>query len=441
MTPCDLLIEPRWLIPVVPEGVVLEQHALAVADDRIVAIGPAAELRARFTAAEYRQLPEHALMPGLVNAHTHAAMTLLRGIADDQPLMQWLSEHIWPVEAKWMSHEFVRDGAQIAIAEQLRGGVTTMQDMYFFSDAVAASAEAMGMRAVVGGIIIEFPSAWAANADEYFDKAQSLVARYRGSPLIKVALAPHAPYTVSNRSFERVRALAEELDLRVHVHVHETAQEIADSLREHRMRPLQRLQMLGLVNERLSAVHMTQLSPGEIEICALAGISVLHCPESNLKLASGFCPVGALEQAGVNLALGTDGCASNNDLDLLGELKTAALLAKGVANDARALGAARALRMATLGGAHALGLGSEIGSLEVGKLADLTALRFDELDSLPVYHPISQIVYASHRRQVSDVWVGGRARLRDGVLCDIDSAELIAKARMWGERIASGRNA
>jgi 5-methylthioadenosine/S-adenosylhomocysteine deaminase len=435
--PCDLLIVPRWLIPVVPESVVLRDHAIAVRAGKIIALGKAEDLQARFSPQECVVLPEHALMPGLVNAHTHSAMSLLRGIADDLPLMQWLSEHIWPTEAKHISAEFVRDGTRLAIAEQLLGGVTSMQDMYFFSEVVAESAISMGMRATVGAIVIEFPSAYATGPEQYFAKAQQLIERYQGHGLISVSLAPHAPYTVSDASFARIGALSQQHDLRVHCHVHETAGEISDSLQQFAMRPLARLDRLGLVNSRLSAVHMTQLNEAEIRLLADRGVSVLHCPESNLKLASGFCPAHALQQAGVNLALGTDGCASNNDLDLLGELKTAALLAKGVAMDARALNAAQALSMATLGGAKALGLVDRIGSLEVGKLADLVALRFDQFDSLPVFNPISHIVYANHRRQVSDVWVGGKARVRGGGFVDIDSAELCANARAWGERISA----
>ena len=436
LIPCDLLIEPRWLIPVEPEGAIYTEHAIAVLGTLIVAIGPAQELRARYQAVQHLELPEHALMPGLVNSHTHAAMSLMRGLADDLPLMRWLSEHIWPTEAKHISAEFVRDGVRLAIAEQLCGGVTTMQDMYFYSEVVAETAIAMGMRAVVGAIVLEFPSAYAANADEYFAKGLALIKRYQKHSLISVALAPHAPYTVSDASFARIRDLSHQLDVRVHCHIHETAGEVADSVAQFGMRPLARLDQLGLLNARLSAVHMTQLTRDEIQRLSETGVSVLHCPESNLKLASGFCPAQALLDAGVNLALGTDGCASNNDLDLLGELKTAALLAKAVAGDATALNAARALTMATLGGAKALGLADQIGSLTPGKQADLVAIRFDEFDSLPVYNAISQIVYTSHRRQVSDVWVAGQARVRGGILLDVDCKALAANARSWGARIA-----
>ena len=437
---CDLIIQPRWIVPIHPLGV-LSEHAIAIDAGKIIALGPVPEILSRYQARELRVMPEHLLMPGLINAHCHSAMTLMRGLADDLPLMRWLSEHIWPTEAKHISRQFVEDGTRLAMAEQIQNGVTTVQDMYFFSEAVAEVAQAMGMRTVVGAIVIEFPSAYASGADEYLAKARELVQQYRGHALVRVSLAPHAPYTVSDASFAQIRELSERENLQVHCHVHETAGELSDSLTQFGVRPLARLEKLGLLNHRLNAVHMTQLEDHEITLLAKSGASVLHCPESNLKLASGFCPVHRLQQAGVNLALGTDGCASNNDLDLLGELKTAALLAKGVSGDATALGAQQALEMATLGGARALGLADLTGSLEVGKAADCIALRFDELDLLPTYNPISHVVYANHRRQVTDVWIAGVNKMRAGVLCGVDIASLCANAREWGLRIQGERHA
>ena len=434
---CDLLIEPRWLIPVQPEGLVLEHYALAVRSDKIVGIGPVAEMRERFQAQTILSRPEHALIPGLVNAHVHSAMTLLRGLADDYALMPWLNEHIWPAEARWLSAEFVRDGTTLAIAEQFSGGITTMNETYFFPDVAAEVALQYGMRACVGAPIIEFPTAWAPDIDGYFSKAKTFLAHYKNHPMIHATLAPHAPYTVNNASFEKIAQLSHDYHSVVHCHVHETAQEIHDSQVQYGMRPLARLAQLGLVNQRLAAVHMTQLLPAEIELLAASKASVLHCPESNLKLASGFCPADALVKAGVNLALGTDGSASNNDLDLLGELKTAALLAKAVAIDATALSAPQALTMATLGGARALGLADAIGSLEVGKQADLALISFADFDALPVYNPISHIVYCSHRRQVSDVFVAGKARLVAHQLQGFDIAALKTNAKAWGEKIRS----
>lgn len=434
---CDLLIEAGWVIPVQPHGVVLENHAVAVTDGRIVAVLPRVEARERFVPKEVVALPYSALIPGLVNAHTHNPMTLMRGVADDLPLMQWLTGHIWPIEAAVIGPEFCADGVELAVAEMLRGGTTCCNENYFFPDAIGAVYERLGFRCRLGLPVIEFPTAWASSQDEYFDKALTVHARFRDHSLVSTAFAPHAPYTVSDASFERIRELSGQLDLPVHCHIHETAQEVADSIKEHGVRPLERLHRLGLVNERLIAVHMTQLTEDEIALCAHGGVSCVHCPESNLKLASGFSPVEAMRRAGVNVALGTDGCASNNDLDMFGELRAAALLAKGVAQDASALDAASALHMATLAGARALHLDADIGSIEVGKLADLTAVRLDDPETQPLYHPISQLVYATGRHQVHWVWIGGKARLRERELVDTDMAALAAKARSWGERIAA----
>jgi 5-methylthioadenosine/S-adenosylhomocysteine deaminase len=435
----DTLIEARWLVPVEPHGVVLENHAVAIAGGRIEAILPIADARTRYAPRERVELPEHALIPGLVNAHTHNPMTLMRGIADDLPLMRWLKEHIWPAEAKAIGPEFVRDGVELAIAEMLRGGTTCCNENYFFPDIQAATYRRLGFRAMVGLPIIEFPSAWAASRDEYFDKGLAVHDEFRGEPLIGTSLAPHAPYTVGDESFARIRMLSDQLDIPVHLHLHETAQEIDDAKHEHGARPFARMRSLGLVNDHLIAVHMTQLIDAEIAACAESGVSVAHCAESNLKLASGFCPAEKLRRAGVNVAIGTDGCASNNDLDMFGEMRTAALLAKAVASDASAFDAASALRAATLGGAKALGWEERIGSIVPGKQADLVAVRLDAIETEPMYDAISQLVYATGRQQVSDAWIAGARKLRDGVLADLDLGEIRAKARRWRERLGEGR--
>ena len=410
---------------------------MAVTGGVIVAVLPRAEARARFAPKQVVSRPQAALIPGLVNAHTHNPMTLLRGIADDLPLMTWLQQHIWPVEAAVIGPEFVADGMALAIAEMLRGGTTCANENYFFPDVQAAVYKRHGFRALVGLPVIDFPTAWASSSDEYFDRAGEVHDQWRGDALVGTAFAPHAPYTVNDANFERIRMLSDQLDVPVHLHTHETAQEIADSFRDHGQRPLARLDRLGLVNDRLIAVHMTQLTEAEIHLCAERGVSVAHCAESNLKLASGFCPACALQRAGVNLAIGTDGCASNNDLDMFGEMRTAALLAKAVANDATALDAASALRAATLGGARALGFGERTGSIEPGKEADLVCVDLSELETQPLHHVLSQLVYATGRQQVSDVWIAGRRKLDQRELVDIDTAALIANARQWRTRIAA----
>lgn len=439
--PCDLLIEAGWVVPVEPHGVVLTDHAVAVSAGGILAIGPRAELRQRFRAAQTVSRPEAVLIPGLVNAHCHNPMTLLRGVADDLPLMTWLQEHIWPIEGQVIGTAFVADGIEMAVAEMLRGGTTCANENYFFPDVQAATYARLGFRALVGLPVIDFPTAWASSQDEYFDKAQEVHDNWLRHPLVATCFAPHAPYTVNDRAFERIRMLADQLDLPVHCHIHETVHEVEESQKVNGMRQIARLDRLGLVNDRLIAVHMTQLTDAEIALCAERGVSVAHCPESNLKLASGFCPVHKLQQAGVNLALGTDGCASNNDLDMFGEMRTAALLAKGVSGDASALDAASALRMATLGGALALGLAGKIGSIEPGKRADLVCVALDPLETQPLYHAISQLVYATGRHQVSDVWIDGVAKLESGHLTDLDGPAIRAKARQWQQRIAGIRPA
>ncbi|HEY0503895.1 MAG TPA: TRZ/ATZ family hydrolase [Lysobacter sp.] len=436
---CDLLIEAGWVVPVEPHGVVLEDHAVAVRDGAIVALLPTREARQRFAPAQTVSRPEAALIPGLVNAHTHNPMTLLRGIADDLPLMEWLQGHIWPVEGAVIGPEFVADGIALAIAEMLRGGTTCANENYFFPDVQAAVYKRHGFRARVGLPVIDFPTAWASSSDEYFDRAGEVHDQWRDDPLVATTFAPHAPYTVSDGNFERIRMLSDQLDIPVHLHTHETAHEVVESHDKYGQRPLARLDRLGLVNDRLIAVHMTQLTDAEIALCAQRGVSVVHCPESNLKLASGFCPVGKLARAGVNLAIGTDGCASNNDLDMFGETRTAALLAKAVAGDASALDAAHALRAATLGGARALGFDAKIGSIEPGKQADLVCVDLGQLETQPLHHVISQLIYATGRHQVSDVWIAGHARLRERVLVDMDVNALIANARQWRARIAAIR--
>lgn len=435
MTTVDTLIQARWVIPVEPGNAVFDRYSVAITGGRIVGVGPTSDFRVRYQPQETIDLPDHVLIPGLINSHTHVPMSLFRGLADDLPLMEWLTKHIWPAERAWISPEFVRDGTELAIAEMLRGGITCFSDMYFFPDEIAAVAARTGMRATVGMILIDFPTVWAKDADEYLQKGLELHDSYRDHPLINTAFAPHAPYTVSDAPLERVRVLADELDVPIHIHVHETIDEIQRAMTESGQRPLARLQKLGLLSPRLLAAHMVHLTEEEIKTVAATGVNVLHCPESNLKLASGICPVQLLLDEGANVALGTDGNASNNDLDMWGEMRTAALLSKGITMDASSLPAADALAMATLNGARALGLEEEIGSIAVGKAADLAAINLGTLEATPVYHPLSHLIYATGRHQVSDVWIAGKRVLRDRRLTTIDQADLITRANKWRDKI------
>lgn len=435
MQTIDTLIHARWVIPVEPHERVLNDHAVAIDQGRIVELLPSAQAKEKFRARTTHTFSEHALIPGLINAHTHAAMTLMRGIADDLHLMDWLQNHIWPAEAKHVSAQFVRDGTQLAMAEMLRSGTTCFNDMYFFPDEAARAADEAGMRASISLIAIDFPSAWANNAEEYLHKGLAVCDQYRDHALITTVFGPHAPYTISDGPLEKIRMYAEELDLQIHMHVHETEHEVDDCLKRNGERPMARLQKLGLMTPRLIAVHMTHLNDAEIVMLGAAGAHVVHCPESNLKLASGNCCVHKLLQAGINVALGTDGTASNNDLDMFGEMRTAALVAKNVAHDASALPAALALRMATLNGAKALGLDNVTGSITPGKAADLTVINLGDVETQPVYHPISQLVYAAGRDKVTDVWVAGKHLLKDRQLTTLDEKELLAKARAWHEKM------
>jgi len=432
------LILPRWIVPIDPAGVVLEHSAVVLRDARIEAVLPAEDARARYADAQVIELAEHALMPGLVNAHTHAAMTLMRGLADDLPLMRWLNEHIWPVEMRHVTPEFVRDGTLLACAEMLRGGITCFNDMYFYPEAALEAAATAGMRAALGMIVVDFPTAYASDADDYLQKGLALRDRHRDDPLASFCLAPHAPYTVSDETLHKVAMLAGELDVPVHIHVHETEDEVARSVTEHGVRPLERLRRQGLLGPNFMAVHAVHLTDDDILLLLRHNASVVHCPSSNLKLASGFAPIARLAAEGINLALGTDGAASNNRLDVLGEMRLAALLGKAVAQNAEAIPAHSALRAATLGGATALGLEPRIGSIVPGKDADLTAVRLSGPELSPCYDPVSHLVYAAGREHVTHVWVRGAPVLEAGKLKDSLITGLDSRCELWQNFIKPG---
>ncbi len=431
----DLLIQARWIIPVDEDSVTHENHALVVNNGKIIDLLPNTQAEKKYQAKTIEKLPNHALIPGLINSHTHASMTLMRGIADDLPLMDWLENHIWPLEQKWISEAFVRDGTDLAIAEMIRGGTTCFNDMYFFPDITAHQAIQHGIRASIGLIVIDFPTIWAENSDSYIAKGLALHEQLRHEPLITTPFAPHAPYTVSDDPLSKVRTLTDELDCQVHMHLHETEHEVQDQQQKTNQTPIERLHSLGLLNPSFMAVHMTQLTDSDIQLIAETGCHIIHCPESNLKLASGFCPIAKCIEAGINVALGTDGAASNNDLDMFGEMRTAALLAKGVSGDASAVPAITALKMATLNGAKALGIDDYTGSLSIGKSADMIAIDLDQLETQPLYDPVSQIVYAANRQQVSDVWVSGKQLLKQGNLTTINIDDLKLKTKQWQERL------
>ena len=438
--PIDLLIEARWIAAVDPD-VVLKNHAVAVNHGRILAVLPAGEAAQRYHPRTLSVLPDHILIPGLINLHTHAAMSLMRGIADDLPLMDWLQQHIWPAEAAHMSPQFVQDGTRLACAEMLKGGITCFNDMYFYPEAAAAAATEFGMRAMLGITALEFPTPYASDADDYLNKGLAVREQSSSNPLLGFCLAPHAPYTVSDKTFERALTLSEQLNLPIHCHIHETRQEIEESLRQHQRRPLARLRDLGLLGPNFIGVHAVHLDDGDLQLLAETGSHVAHCPTSNLKLASGFAPVARMRQLGINVGLGTDGAASNNRLDLFAEMRLAALLAKGVSGDASVLPAHQALRMATLDAANALGLGHEIGSITPGKAADLCAVDLGQLESRPCYDPVSHLINVAGRESVTQVWVAGKCCVDHKTLCQGEQKHLETSVALWQNRLEVRRDA
>lgn len=432
----DLVIEAGWIIPVEPHGIVLENHAVAIADGKIVALLPRDEMAARCAAVLTQQLGSHVLIPGLVNFHSHAAMTLMRGLADDLKLMDWLSNHIWPAEAKHATAQFVYDGTLLACAEMLRGGITCFNDMYFFPEMTARAALDAGMRAALGIIVIEFPTAYASDAQDYLSKGLAMRDELKHESTLSFCMAPHAPYTVSDKSFEQILTLSEQLQIPINTHLHETQDEIRESMVRFGVRPLARLEKLGLLGPNFIAVHAVHLEPAEIALLARLGCSVAHCPSSNLKLASGIAPVDKMLSSGINVGLGTDGAASNNRLDVFCEMRLAALLAKASSQNAETLPAHTALRMATLNAAQALGLERKIGSIEPGKSADLCAVNLDSIELSPCYDPASHLIYAAGREHVSDVWVAGKQLVGSGRVLHMDENGIKRKAAEWKSRIA-----
>jgi 5-methylthioadenosine/S-adenosylhomocysteine deaminase len=438
MLHCDTLIAPRWCVPVEPANVVLSDHGIVVNDGRITDVLPLAETRQKYQASAFIEKPDHLLIPGFINAHTHAAMTLMRGLADDMPLEAWLNDGIWPVEKQWVGAEMVRDGTELAIAEMISGGTTCFSDQYFFPEIVAETAVDLNMRAMIATPIIEFPTAWADTAAEYMNKASELVHDpYVDHPLISTCFAPHSTGALSDESFVELRVLADQLDVRTQIHLHETSAEITAAMEKTGKRPFDRLHELGLVNASLLAVLAVHMSDEEIQVFAESGVNIAHCPRSNLKLASGIAPIGRYRDAGINVAIGTDGAASNNTLDMLAEMRTAALLAKGTTGDAASISANTALRMATLDGATALGLAQETGSIEPGKWADLACVDLNRLHSQPVYDPVSQLVYTARADQVTDVWIAGKHQLDNGELTQIDPTNVLRRCNEWRDRFAA----
>jgi 5-methylthioadenosine/S-adenosylhomocysteine deaminase len=438
MESVDTLVCARWVVRVEPDGPTLTDHAVAIRAGRIVDVIPIEEVTARYSADELIERPHHVLLPGFVNAHTHAAMTLLRGRAENVSFGPWLREAIWPIERRWVDPEYVRDGTELAIAEMLRAGVTCFGDMHLWPEIVARTAAELHMRASVGLVVMETATRWASGPNEYIEKGLALRDEYRGDPLVSTFFAPHAPYTVDDATLLRIRRLADELEMQVGMHLHESAWEIERSRELHGLRPLERLKKLGLANPLLVAVHLTQVEPSDVDCLAAAGAAVVHCPQSNLKLGNGACPATELLERGVPVALGTDGAASNNDLDVLSEMQTAGFLASGITGRPGSLVSKDLLRMATLEGARALGLGDVTGSLEAGKWADLCCIDLRAPGSWPVHDVEATLAYACSSRQVTDAWVAGRHVYAEGTLRYMDESAVLDRADAWRARIDAG---
>lgn len=436
ITAADIRINARWVIPIEPANQVLDHQAVIVQGERIAAVVSQEEADARFRAKETIDLPNHVVLPGLINMHGHAAMSLFRGMADDLPLMTWLNDHVWPAEGAFVSETFIADGTQLAMAEMLRTGTTTFADMYFFPEIVAQLAKDAGMRAQVCFPLLDFPTPWGAGPDEYLAKGEDFIRQWQGDPFIMPAIGPHAPYTVSDQPLKKAVALSRATGAPIQIHLHETAFEVVDALEKTGKRPTARMAELGVLGPATQCVHMTQIDDSDIQLLKDTGAQVIHCPESNLKLASGLSPVQKFREAGINVAIGTDGAASNNDLDLFGELNTASMLAKVVAEDATALSAHDALAMATIDGAKALGRDHELGSLAAGKLADIIAVDLSDPFLQPVYNPASHLVYSNHGRQVSHSWINGVPQVQEGKLTRIDVPDLMLRVRDWADRIS-----
>lgn len=430
-------LSARWILPMLPQHTLLEYHSLIVDGATIIDCLPTSAARQRYADAEEEQFDQHVLLPGFVNLHAHMAMTLLRGVADDLPLMTWLQQHIWPLEARWAREDFVYDGTLIAAAEMLKSGITCVNDMYFYPEEMARALLSAGMRGMVGATIIEFPTAYASTTDEYFSKGLQARDAFHGETLLGFNLAPHAPYTISDDTFRRITTLAEQLDMPIHTHIHETQHEIDESLARYGVRPLARLEALGLLGPRLIGAHGVHLTPAEIGRLAWFNASIAHNPNSNLKLASGIAPLTELLEAGVCVGLGSDGAASNNRQDIFSEMRSAALLAKVASGRADAVTAWQALEMATINGARALGWDDRIGSLEPGKAADLIAVELNDLFSAPVYDPVSHLVYVCGREHVSDVWINGSRKVKQRQLQGLDEAQLISRATSWRQKMAT----
>ncbi len=432
----DYIISADYILPMDENLTLIREGAVAVKDTRISDVGPSKEIFQKYTSGAVINGKGKVVFPGLINTHTHAAMVYFRGIADDQPLKEWLENHIWPAENTWLSPEFISDAIGLACLEMLKGGVTAYNDMYFYEDAAAGTTKRIGMRAVLGAGILDFPTKSAHTTDEYFLNAESFIKDWKGDNLITPCIAPHALYTCGPETLKRARRIADTYDIPIHIHLSETRWEMEEIRNRYSMMPVVYLESLGFLDERVLAAHCVWLTDHEIEILSERNTGVSHCVESNLKLASGIAPVVKMLKAGVKVTFGSDGAASNNDLNILSEMSTAAKLHKAVSEDPTALDAKTALLMATRWGAEVLGLGKVTGSIQAGKAADLVMAELDRPHLVPIYNIYSHIVYAMRPSDIEMVMVDGKVVVNGGRLTTSDESEILQKARHWSEKIS-----
>lgn len=432
----DYIIYADYVLPMDESLAVIKDGAIAVKGTKVLKVGTSQEIFKKYSPRAIINGSQHVVFPGLINTHTHAAMVYFRGIADDQPLKEWLENHIWPAENQWLSPEFISDAIELACLEMLKGGITTYNDMYFYEDAAGKATKRVGMRAVLGVGLLDFPTKSAGTTEEYFANAESFIKGWKGDNLITPCIAPHALYTCGPETLKRARKVADIYDIPIHIHLSETKWEAEEIMRRFGMSPVEYLESLGFLNERVLAAHCVWLTDLEIEILAKRRVGVSHCIESNLKLASGIAPVVRMLKAGVRVTFGTDGAGSNNDLNILSEMSTAAKLHKAVSGDPTALDAKTALLMATRWGAEVLGLGKVTGSIEEGKAADIVMADLNKPHLVPMYSIYSHIVYSMRPSDVEMVMVDGKIVVNDGKLTTTDESEILYKAKKWCEKIS-----
>lgn len=435
MKSVDLIIKADYVLTMDQDFAAIEHGAIAINDTMIVAVDTAGQITQQYSASKIINGEGKVAFPGLINTHTHAAMVYFRGLADDLPLKVWLEKHIWPAEAKWLSPAFVSDAVELACLEMLKSGITAYADMYFYGDAVARATKKIGMRAVVGAGVVDFPSATGNNADDYLANAERFIKKWKGDELIVPSIADHSAYACCPETLKKSKVLADSHDVMLQIHLSETDWEVNEILSRYGRRPVAHLDALGLLDERLIAAHCVWPDPDEINSLAKSKTNVSHCIQSNLKLASGIAPVVQMLKAGVNVSLGTDGAASNNSLSILSEMSTAARVHKAIAGDPSALTAEQAMLMATRYGADALGLGSLCGSLEAGKAADIVLADLRKPHLMPLYDVYSQVVYSMNAADIDTVLVGGQVVLEQRRLTTADEAEIMAKAGQWSSDI------